>query len=60
MTEPYYEDDYVTLYHGDCLEVTEWLTADDLSALEPVTSEVRSSGWPRHESEEGLFKEWAP
>ena len=27
---PYYEDDLVTLFHGDCREVTAWLDADVL------------------------------
>lgn len=35
MTGPYYDEDGITIYHGNCLEVTSWLAADVLVSDPP-------------------------
>jgi site-specific DNA-methyltransferase (adenine-specific) len=45
--KPYYSDDHVTIYHGDCLELSDLWTCADVLVTDPPYGVAYVSGGPR-------------
>ena len=67
MSEPYYSDDHVTIYHGDCLELLPALPMVDLVVTDPpyIIGAVsagnmasKSGGWADMMNSSGWFTSW--
>ncbi len=64
MTTPYYADESVTLWHGDCREITDWLQADVLVTDPPYGTQFSDAnprgGYGRRQDAAGRGSKHAP
>ena len=56
---PYYEDDSVTLYHGDCLELLPKIDGEfEVLLTDPPYFKVKQDEWDNQWAKSGEFLEW--
>lgn len=61
MVEPYYKDDFCTIYNGDCLEIMPYLRPVDVSITSPpynMRLRIRNGSYVEREGGENFSKKY--